>query len=167
MAHTHIRLYVSYVNLSAYLSMYSLDLRNVGQCTIFFQFRDRISLPQSHSHTAHTRDRYTRLYTRVVASVYIYRYRRERDYFYIRRAAVSVSLVKPSALRTTPHTVHTQWHSDTPYIHYQYNRVLRSVVHGVCVASFSRCFAPRTARAGPSPHSLRLTLPRLLQWSGN
>ena len=110
--------------------MYSLDLRNVGQCTIFFQFRDRISLPQSHSHTAHTRDRYTRLYTRVVASVYIYRYRRERDYFYIRRAAVSVSLVKPSALRTTPHTVHTQWHSDTPYIHYQYNRVLRSVVHG-------------------------------------
>jgi hypothetical protein len=66
---------------------------------------------------------------------------------------VSASLVKPSALRTTTHTVHTQWHSDTPYIHYQYNRVLRSVVHGVCVASFSRCFAPRTARAGPSPHS--------------
>ena len=172
MAHTHIRLYVSYVNLSAYLSMYSLDLRNVGQCTIFFQFRDRISLPQSHSHTAHTRDRYTRLYTRVVASVYIYidTVEREITFISIRRAAVSASLVKPSALRTTPHTVHTQWHSDTPYIHYQYNRVLRSVVHGAVrgfLFAVLDCFAPRTARAGPSPHSLRLTLPRLLQWSGN
>ena len=92
MAHTHIRLYVSYVNLSAYLSMYSLDLRNVGQCTIFFQFRDRISLPQSHSHTAHTRDRYTRLYTRVVASVYIYIDTVEREITFISDEPLCLSL---------------------------------------------------------------------------
>jgi hypothetical protein len=72
MAHTHIRLYVSYVNLSAYLSMYSLDLRNVGQCTIFFQFRDRISLSHSPTATPRTREIDIRGFIRASSLVSIY-----------------------------------------------------------------------------------------------